>query len=149
MRMKKILFLVFSLVVIMLCCRILIHKTEPYRNWKSVSIQSFGTIKLPEEFEINIDDKLCGRVVQGKKAIMEVYSNGNLPYNIVYVKTLEDINYSNSATLYLNEYIIDGRPVQKFEIKIWNGQQHLKFILMDEALSQNDAVKITKSYLME
>ena len=118
-------------------------------NWKSVSIQSFGTIKLPEEFDIKIDDKLDGHIVYGEKAIIVIYPNDNLPNNVVYVKTHENINYSNSATLCLNEYIIDNSPTKKFEIKLWNGQQHLKLILLDDSLGRNEAVIIAKSFLME
>lgn len=148
--MKKkrgFLCIIIIVIAIIFCYCIYNLRSEQYGKWKNVDIQHFGTIKLPQKFTLRVDDELYGHVMKDQKTIMVVYPDSKLPDNIVYVKTLESINYSNSATLYRKEYIINGNLTEKLEIQLWN-RQHLNFIVMDNSLTKSEVIKIAKSYLM-
>lgn len=136
--------------------------SDKYENWQSISIPGVGVFKVPQEWVVTqknnmvyITDKPIKE--EGYKTYLLGIKGDDGKYiphydffeNVEYIDTIEDVNYSNSATYWLGQYKINGNIEEKYVLHFYSTNQIIDFLAWDNLIDKDTIIKIAKSYVME
>ena len=156
-----------KIVLLLIFCCVLFGCSDRYANWKTVTVEHYGTIKVPSEWEYREEnDYLFFYIVDeqnNEEYQLVQYSNDNglndYFQDILEVENWECITsevFSNSAVIRKEKILFKtGEAEEVFTIDLSgyiDGDPYgdtINFVFLNTSISEELAKDIAKSYVMD
>ncbi len=152
---KKFICLISVFMVFVL---LFLNSCSSTKNWKTVEIEGYGTLKVPENWKLSIVDDFIhfssDESGESKDVLVQYSKPGSTNEQFDDIKDfvwLVDENYSNSAGIIKYEVLYqNGTSAEMFILYFTeiNNLEFSEFICVDTSVSEDILKKITKSYHM-
>ena len=151
--MKKI-FFVFLIFSLLLCS----CSSSPPDDWQTICIENCGTMKIPKEWTVLVEDDLM-YIMNGEKPVM-VFSNtkDNKGYNkywgeYEYIEITARIRRLSKFTeCFKAKYKYDDIVVERYLLHLrcrWHEHTLYRFIVLDTEISEELLIQIAETFVWD
>ena len=153
---KKFMCLICVLIAALSIFLISCNSTE---GWKTIKIENYGSIKVPENWEFSVVDGYMyissNESGESKNVLVQFRDDVNNNKEFDDIEDFEwivDENFSNSTGITKYKVLYkDGSSAEKFALYFTSSDDYksTEFICLDDSVSEDILKKIAKSYVMD
>ncbi|MBQ9957583.1 MAG: hypothetical protein IJO89_00890 [Clostridia bacterium] len=145
--------------VILISCLLLLCSCNSTEGWKTIKIENYGSIKVPENWEFSVVD--CYMYIssnesgESKNVLVQFRDDVNNNKEFDDIEDFQDIVgefFSNSTGITKYKVLYkDGSSAEKFVLYFTSSDDYksTEFICLDDSVSEDVLKKIAKSYVMD
>ncbi len=145
--MKKVCILLILTIFILCGC------SSDTDNWKTVNIEKWGTVKIPNDWEYYVEDEII-YIVKNEVPIMISYDrSGEIQSNsyfsdFKYIDFLDSAVLSNSAIYGKAKYYYSGKEIEKYYLHLSGDADDASvgFIVWNNNIDKELLIKIAQTF---
>ncbi|MBQ9847361.1 MAG: hypothetical protein IJO58_06095 [Clostridia bacterium] len=145
--------------VILISCLLLLCSCNSTEGWKTIKIENYGSIKVPENWEFSVVDGYMyissNESGESKNVLVQFRDDVNNNKEFDDIEDFQDIVgefFSNSTGITKYKVLYkDGSSAEKFVLYFTSSDDYksTEFICLDDSVSEDVLKKIAKSYVMD